>query len=840
MRNSKGMLLTLVTLVLVVLIVGELITYTYLSINYESVYSVSTSAKSGLDFIMLAKEGISSFLGSGTYVAAKALALYETSNSQALRINNTAYALKSILESNSIYGNVPDPGIATVPEYVNTLVAQAKSEGLSAGFSNQSLSIYQNSPYNISSTYVALVSVNSSAGQASYPIVQNSSTPISGLPDLHALQEANNYTVSFAQNPAATVYGNEYASSGSVSPYQFALGRILVVSNSLTGCSGIPSSFSNANYILATPNDIQMGGSCGFGGVVTYMPASSYSVPYLVYNSASGIMNSLSNGTLLLLDGKGLALLNVSGMQAAIHSGQYYAAPFAPSYLQWAQGDEQAQSPGGIYSFNLYNRRIPMFSSSKTGTYVTVNVPDNPTSFSISLWFYDSNVVTEQFFISPESSSSPWVSMGIANGAICTDVSGSCVDAKPAVQNNTWYNYIISYNSTTQMLNMYVDGQSWSGGGLAETLSRINSNMYIGIFGLGSPVGYQTNGSIVNVQVYNDSLTQGQVGQLYDEGMEGMPVLKQNLAGWWPLNGNTKDYSGNNDIGISNSVTYTYLRGYTWDPVYDGSEPGQNATSKIAGIMNCPTIQQCSNNSVQHLYLGNPAAEAGYLGLANAVLPGALHFETGMMGYVVAPSTFNRQWSLYIDSSGYFKAATSGTLQGPKALLNTWQFVCAPLGSASYSYMYVDGVQQGTGGTSGGNLVTVCAWVYPESVVPYVGPGSYIAYGGSSIYIGAGYQGTVKDFFNGKIADVQVYNYTVNSVGMQDLYLNDSLPAAFTTQSNALVADWPLDEPYNGLLNMTLNSANALNPGTIYSGSGIPCTNENMSYGACGVAYSQP
>ncbi len=64
-------------------------------------------------------------------------------------------------------------------------------------------------------------------------------------------------------------------------------------------------------------------------------------------------------------------------------------------------------------------------------------------------------------------------------------------------------------------------------------------------------------GDIANVQVYNTSLSQNDITSLYREGIGGAPQNTQNLVGWWPLNGNANDYSGNNNNGAATNVIYT-------------------------------------------------------------------------------------------------------------------------------------------------------------------------------------------------------------------------------------------------------------------------------------------
>ena len=68
-------------------------------------------------------------------------------------------------------------------------------------------------------------------------------------------------------------------------------------------------------------------------------------------------------------------------------------------------------------------------------------------------------------------------------------------------------------------------------------------------------------GQIADVQIYNTALSSSQIQQLYQEGIGGTPISNAGLAGWWPLNGNANDYSGNNNVGIPSNVIY-YNSGY--------------------------------------------------------------------------------------------------------------------------------------------------------------------------------------------------------------------------------------------------------------------------------------
>ncbi len=123
---------------------------------------------------------------------------------------------------------------------------------------------------------------------------------------------------------------------------------------------------------------------------------------------------------------------------------------------------------------------------------------------------------------------------------------------------NTWFYAAISSNGATGVTTLYINGQQINTINNADTPS--------GTFDIcGGAYGPSTNGEMANVQAYNTSLSAPEINALYLEGIGGAPIKLQNLIGWWPLNGNANDYSGNNNNGVPSSVTYTnqWTSGYT-------------------------------------------------------------------------------------------------------------------------------------------------------------------------------------------------------------------------------------------------------------------------------------
>ncbi len=121
----------------------------------------------------------------------------------------------------------------------------------------------------------------------------------------------------------------------------------------------------------------------------------------------------------------------------------------------------------------------------------------------------------------------------------------------------TWSNFMLTYNGYSAVLYQNTN-----------TVMTVSNSMQINSFSslfIGTGDSGTFKGSMANFQFYNTSLSGPEVNALYDEGIGGAPIRLQNLVGWWPLNGNANDYSGNNNNGVPSGVTYTnqWTSGYT-------------------------------------------------------------------------------------------------------------------------------------------------------------------------------------------------------------------------------------------------------------------------------------
>jgi hypothetical protein len=131
-----------------------------------------------------------------------------------------------------------------------------------------------------------------------------------------------------------------------------------------------------------------------------------------------------------------------------------------------------------------------------------------------------------------------------------TQIGNLALPASQQINGGNWNNVVGVYDGS----NVYL---YWNGALKSSTPVTGNLLQSTNSITTGDPFSISYQGSIANVQIYNASLDASSIATLYQEGIGGAPVNPQYLVGWWPLNGDTNDYSGNNDNGAPTAITYT-------------------------------------------------------------------------------------------------------------------------------------------------------------------------------------------------------------------------------------------------------------------------------------------
>lgn len=140
----------------------------------------------------------------------------------------------------------------------------------------------------------------------------------------------------------------------------------------------------------------------------------------------------------------------------------------------------------------------------------------------------------------------------------------SFIGSSKDIADGSWHFVVGEWTATGSTI--YVDGvQVGSGNGNFISPTK---DAQIGAYCTTPPFsncGYYFPGYISNVQLYNTTLPANEVTRLYDEGIGGAPIDQIYAVGWWPLNGNSNDYSGFNNNAKTNGMFYTdsWYSGYT-------------------------------------------------------------------------------------------------------------------------------------------------------------------------------------------------------------------------------------------------------------------------------------
>lgn len=171
---------------------------------------------------------------------------------------------------------------------------------------------------------------------------------------------------------------------------------------------------------------------------------------------------------------------------------------------------------------------------------------------TVTFWIkYGANPINNEHFLiyknaewlitSTEPSSSSWSVYAKPNNGI----NWECCDAGyGGLSVDKWYQVAVIF-TTTSPPTIFVNGQQVATGSHTPPQESTTNPLVIG-----TATYTPWNGSMANVQIYNTALSSNQIQQSYQTGIEGSPVIPANIVGWWPLNGNTNDYSGNGNDGV--------------------------------------------------------------------------------------------------------------------------------------------------------------------------------------------------------------------------------------------------------------------------------------------------
>ncbi|MCL5238892.1 MAG: LamG domain-containing protein [Candidatus Marsarchaeota archaeon] len=150
----------------------------------------------------------------------------------------------------------------------------------------------------------------------------------------------------------------------------------------------------------------------------------------------------------------------------------------------------------------------------------------------------------------------PFISFLAGNGV--TQANGGLYGiGTSSLEPDTWY--FVAGTINGNVISLYLNGQFVANTVVTSGVANTQYPFSIGVYGWNGCLTCFDwwQGSIANIQLYNTSFSANEVQQLYVEGIGGAPTRLQNLVGWWTLDGNANDYSGNGRNGTTKGLSYS-------------------------------------------------------------------------------------------------------------------------------------------------------------------------------------------------------------------------------------------------------------------------------------------
>ncbi|HVC58103.1 MAG TPA: LamG-like jellyroll fold domain-containing protein [Candidatus Acidoferrales bacterium] len=274
-----------------------------------------------------------------------------------------------------------------------------------------------------------------------------------------------------------------------------------------------------------------------------------------------------------------LGLFNANTYGGRAHAGSCtIQRPYGPNTTQLISlaGVCNGQMPQFVAMFNGQNAYVsfgnPVTLSSESG-------PGIGSSESMSLCMWYDPISTAGYngiamkSVQPPSSGNEWeyfvdsrTSQGYSVNSHIYNYSVAGYNTGSLPKANTWYFTCFTFDAQPSVATSYyyLNGRQFNGA-FSESLYTTYNVGGTGNFVIGVGPGGYSNVEISNVQVYSSEISANDVNALYLEGIGGAPVNLQSLVGWWPLNGDAVDYSGNGNNGAMANVILNsqWTNGYT-------------------------------------------------------------------------------------------------------------------------------------------------------------------------------------------------------------------------------------------------------------------------------------
>ena len=148
------------------------------------------------------------------------------------------------------------------------------------------------------------------------------------------------------------------------------------------------------------------------------------------------------------------------------------------------------------------------------------------------------------------------------------------VTSTNAVTTNAWHHIAMAYETNSETLNVYIDGQLDGTGWMENTSYTTTTPLLIGYDGYGY---YPFSGIIDEFAIYSRPLSASEILAIYNAGAAGKnnpncATVPTNIVAWWSGDGNGYDLARTNHATVSGAIYESAVaqQGFSLDGVDDG------------------------------------------------------------------------------------------------------------------------------------------------------------------------------------------------------------------------------------------------------------------------------
>ncbi len=198
---------------------------------------------------------------------------------------------------------------------------------------------------------------------------------------------------------------------------------------------------------------------------------------------------------------------------------------------------------------------------------------------------------------------------------------------------NRWYFACFTYDYAAEKAYYYLNGNQYAASPVDWNTPATSGTGSL-VVGAGEPTALSpySNVTVANLQIYSSALGYSDILQLYHAGISGAPLEYNGLVGWWSLNGDVNDQSWVASAGTPYSTAYNTIFVNVPGSARDSAteDPSVGRVYPLPGVLSCTNLFNCYNSSAPGIYLGGEP-----LAIGNAY-PQVLSLN-GTGSYVLAP-----------------------------------------------------------------------------------------------------------------------------------------------------------------------------------------------------------